>query len=80
VCEPSFLNPSEKYFELARLAPALPTAPARQNRIWRHKKIANASIDFVARSVPEYTILATAQPRGSSIAGFRPLIKGKKMY
>ncbi|KAJ7938888.1 hypothetical protein B0H13DRAFT_1851060 [Mycena leptocephala] len=34
----------ENVFELACLAPALPTTPACQNSIWRHKKIADASV------------------------------------
>ncbi|KAJ7879397.1 hypothetical protein B0H13DRAFT_2278857 [Mycena leptocephala] len=43
----------ENVFELARLAPGLPRAPARQNRSWRHKKIDGARSDPGARITPE---------------------------
>ncbi|KAJ7918259.1 hypothetical protein B0H13DRAFT_1869581 [Mycena leptocephala] len=44
----------ENVFELARLAPGLPAAPACQNVSWEHISIAGARIDSVAINAPEY--------------------------
>ncbi|KAJ6632374.1 hypothetical protein B0H10DRAFT_1938004 [Mycena sp. CBHHK59/15] len=54
ICICQFHIMQENVFHLADLAPGLPAPPARQNRTWQHKKIADARIDSGASTVPEY--------------------------